>query len=498
MDKLVQLSDGQVIISNDGATILSKIKVLHPAAKMLVELSRSQDIRAGDGTTTVVVLAGALLEACAGLLDKGIHPTQIATSFLSAADCAASFLQDIGKPIDLSNRQILLDAVETCLSSKVVSQNSDVLAPTAVDSVLGLLRGTDLSTVNPLNVDLRDIRVVEQVGGTVDDSELIDGLVLTKGAAKSAGGPTTIQNAKIALIQYCLSAPKTDMDNNVVVSDYAAMDRILKQERKYILQQCKAIKASGCNVLLIQKSILRDAYNELSLHFLAKMNILVVTDIERTDVDFVCQTLGCQPIAHSDQMSAEKLGHAETVSDVWMEGGSNKVVKFTNVSKPTTASTELRPTMTVLLRGSNEFVLGEAARSLHDAQCVVRSLIQERFLIAGGGAAETEASLRLRAHALGLTGTDAYCFAAFADALEVIPYTLAENAGMKPIEVVTELRAKHKAGVKGAGINVKKGRVSDMYELNVVQPLLASTSAIRLATETVAMIMKIDDLIVVA
>jgi T-complex protein 1 subunit delta len=488
MDKLLQLP-GSVIISNDGATILSKMKVLHPAAKMLVELSQSQDIAAGDGTTSVVVLAGALLDSCATLLTKGIHPTQIATSFVRAGDVAAGFLTKIGKPVDLKDRESLLWAVETCLSSKVVAQNSDLLAPIAVDSVLSLLQDPD-DLAQSMHLDLRDIRLVEQVGGTVDDSELVQGLVLTKGSTKTAGGPSSCKEAKIALIQYCLSAPKTDMDNNVVVSDYAAMDRILREERKFILNQCKVIKKSGCNVVLIQKSILRDAYNELSLHFLAKMGIMVVTDIERTDVDFICRTLGCHPIAHADQFSPEKLGHAEHVRDVWMEGGSNKVVKFTGVPNP-------GKTVTVLLRGSNELVLSEAARSLHDAQCVVRSLVKERFLIAGGGAAEAEASLRLKEYANTLTGKAAYCFAAFADALEVIPYTLAENAGMKPIEVVTELRAQHAAGVKGAGINVKKGKVSDMYDLNVVQPLLVSTSAVRLATETVALIMKIDDLIVV-
>lgn len=486
MDKLIQLSDGQVLISNDGATILSKMNALHPAAKMLVELSQSQDIQAGDGTTTVVVLAGALLEACASLLSKGIHPTQIASSFIAAADKACEFLRDISKPVALSDRESLLQAVETCLSSKVVAENSDLLAPIAVDSVLGLLSDARDET----NVDLRDIRMVQQAGGTVDDTELVEGLVLTKGAAKSAGGPSSMKNAKIGLIQYCLSAPKTDMDNNVVVSDYAAMDRILREERKYILNQCKTIKKSGCNVLLIQKSILRDAYNELSLHFLAKMGILVVTDIERPEVDFICRTLGCQPIAHPDQFALDKLGQAESVADVWIEGGHNKVVKFTGVANP-------GRTMTVLLRGSNDFVLSEATRSLHDAQCVVRSLVKERFLIAGGGAPETEAALRLKEYAVTLTGKDAYCFAAFAEALETVPYTLAENAGMKPIDVVTELRAKHTAGVKGAGINVKKGIVSDMYELNVVQPLLVSTSAITLATETVSMIMKVDDLIVV-
>jgi T-complex protein 1 subunit delta len=487
MDKLLQLENGEILISNDGATILSKMKVIHPAAKMLVDLSQSQDIEAGDGTTTVVVLAGALLNTCSSLLAKGIHPMAIASSFLRAADKAVEFLEEISKPVHLGDRGALLSAVETCLSSKVVAQNSDLLAPIAVDSVLGIVDDIDAAS----NVDLRDIRLVSQKGGTVDDTELVKGLVLTKGATKTANGPTSMQNAKIALIQFCLSAPKTDMDNNVIVSDYAAMDRILREERKYILGQCKVIKKSGANVLLIQKSILRDAYNELSLHFLAKMGVLVVTDIDRGDIEFICRTLGCQPVAHADQMTADMLGAAESVSDVLMEGGSTKVVKFTGVQNP-------GKTMTVLLRGSNEFVLGEAERSLHDAQCVVRSFIKKRYMIAGGGAAETEASLRLQEYSQQLTGMDAYCFRAFADALEVIPYTLAENAGMKPIEVVTELRKQHADGIKGAGINVKKGKVSDMYELNVVQPLLVSTSAIQLATETVSMMMKIDDLVVVA
>eukprot|EP00527_Entomoneis_sp_CCMP2396_P009886 CAMPEP_0198138858 /NCGR_PEP_ID=MMETSP1443-20131203/2242_1 /TAXON_ID=186043 /ORGANISM="Entomoneis sp., Strain CCMP2396" /LENGTH=527 /DNA_ID=CAMNT_0043800801 /DNA_START=34 /DNA_END=1614 /DNA_ORIENTATION=+ len=486
MDKLLQLANKEVLISNDGATILSKMKVLHPAGKMLVELSQSQDISAGDGTTTVVVLAGALLEACDDLLNKGIHPTQIATSFLRAANYACEALQEASKPVDLTDRDSLLQAVETCLSSKVVAQNMDVFAPIAVDSVLALL-SEDLTDVN---VDLRDIRIVEQLGGTVEDSELIpDGLVIPKGsnrAASGSGAPATVPDAKILLIQYCLSAPKTDMDNNVVVQDYAAMDRILREERKYILNQCKIIKKTGCNVLLIQKSILRDAYNELSLHFLAKMGILVLTDIERTDVDFICRTVHCTPVAHPDQCTPQKLGHAEQVKDVWMEGGSNKVVKFTGVAKSLDTYKTNDKTVTVLLRGSSRVVLEEAHRSLHDAQCVVRSLVQQRYLIAGGGAPEARAAFCLQQQSVKMTGQDAYCWAAFAEALAVIPYTLAENAGMKPIQVVTDLRAQHAAGNMGAGINVKSGKVSDMYELNVVQPLKVSTSAIQLATETVA------------
>jgi len=486
MDKLMQLSDGEVLISNDGATILSKMQVLHPAAKMLVELSKSQDIEAGDGTTTVVVLAGAMLDACGSLLKKSIHPTAIASSFLKAADKANQILTEIARPIDLTDRDALLQSVETCLSSKVVAQNSDLFAPIAVDSVLGILE-SHAST----SVDLRDIKMVQQLGGTVEDTELVQGLVLHKGSIKSAGGPSQMPNAKIALIQYCLSAPKTDMDNNVVVSDYAAMDRILREERKHILNQCKVIKKAGVNVLLIQKSILRDAHNELSLHFLAKMGILVVTDIERSDVDFVCRTLSCTPIAHPDSFKPEKLGCADHVGDVVVDGSSHKVTKFTGVANP-------GKTMTVLLRGSNALVLAESTRSLHDAQCVVRSLIKQRFLMAGGGAPESEVALRLKEYADTLTGMDSYCIKAFAEALEVIPYTLAENAGMKPIDVVTELRKRHAEGQKGAGINVKTFEVSDMYELNVVQPLLVSTSAIQLATEAVAMILKVDDLIVVA
>jgi T-complex protein 1 subunit delta len=504
MDKLVIKPDGSTLISNDGATVLRQMNVLHPAAKMLVELSAAQDVAAGDGTTTVAVLAGALLDACSGLLRKGIHPRTIAASFLTASEVACTIIAQSPAtvPINLSDRDALLNAVTTCLSSKVVSENSDILAPIAVDSVLRLLTPEQLEnktaegvpsmvrSKHPL-VDLRDIRLVEQAGGTVDDTELVKGLVLTKGASKTAAGAISRQvNAKIAVLQYCLTAPKTDMDNTVVVSDYASMDRILREERKFILNQCKTIKKSGANVVLIQKSILRDAYNELSLHFLAKMNILVVTDVERTDIDFICRTLGCTPIAHPDQCTESKLGRAELVEDVWMEGGANKVVKFTGVANP-------GRTCTVLLRGSNDLVLRESSRSLHDAQCVVRSLVEQRALTAGGGAAEAEIALRLQEHALTLTGKDAYCFAAYAEAISVIPYTLAENAGMKPIAVVTELRAQHAAGHAAMGINVKKCIVSDMHELNVVQPLLVTTSAIRLATETVAMIMKIDDLIVV-
>lgn len=403
MDKMIQKGDGEVLITNDGATILSQLQVFHPTAQMLVQLSKSQDIEAGDGTTGICVIAGALLQACSELLSKGIHPTMIAEAFKLSAKKAQEILVSVAKPVDLADRESVLDAVNTCLSSKVVHNNADVLAPIAVDAVLGVI---DPATA--VNVDLNDVKIVKQVGGTMDDTELVRGLVLEKSAKGASGGPIKIENAKIALIQFCLSAPKTDMENNVVVSDYAAMDRILREERKYILNQCKKIKKWGCNVLLIQKSILRDAYNDLSLHFLAKLDIMVVTDIERNDVDFICRTLNVQPIAHIDHFSAEKMGSCALAQEVTIAGSSSKVVKFTDI-------VNMGPTITILMRGSNRMVLDEADRSIHDALCVVRSLVKKRFLIGGGGAPEAECALRLTQWAKTLPGVQSYCARAFAE-----------------------------------------------------------------------------------
>ncbi|XP_075554736.1 chaperonin containing TCP1 subunit 4 [Dermacentor variabilis] len=480
MDKMIQAANGDVTITNDGATILKQMQVLHPAAKMLVELSKAQDVEAGDGTTTVVVIAGSLLDAAAKLLLKGIHPTTISDSFQSAAVMAVEVLTGMAHPLDLADRESLLKSATTALNSKVVSQHASQLAPIAVDAVL--------KVVNPAkdtNVDLRDIKVTRMLGGTVEDMELVDGLVFTQKLAGS-GGPHRVEKAKIGLIQFCISPPKTDMDHQVIVSDYAAMDRVLREERTYILNIIKQIKKAGCNVLLVQKSILRDALSDLALHFLAKTKILVVKDIEREDIEFVCRSLGCRPIASLDHFTAEALGSAELVEEVTT--GSAKFVRVTGVANP-------GRTVSILVRGSNKLVLEEAERSLHDALCVVRCLVKRRALIAGGGAPEMEMSLRLGERARTLRGLEAHCVRAFAEALEVVPYTLAENAGLHPIATVTELRNRHAQGERDAGINVRKGSVTNILEENVVQPLLVSVSAITLAAETVRSILKIDDIV---
>lgn len=449
---------------------------------MLVEISKAQDIEAGDGTTSVVVMAGALLKAAQELLNKGIHAAAISDGFGVALTKAREIIDGMGTPISLDDRDILIQNAVTCLSSKVVSSNSDTLAPMAVDAVLKIIDKTDT------NVDLRNIRVSMKLGGTVDDSELIDGLCFTNNKVSHfAGGPQRIEQAKIGLIQFCLSAPKTDLENNVVVNDYTAMDRILKEERKYIVNLVKRIVATGCNVIMIQKSILRDAVNELAMHFLAKKGIMVIKDIDREEVDFICKTVNAVPIPHIDQFTNDKLGTADLVEEV-SAGSDKKIIKVTGCPSQ-------NKTVSILVRGSNQLVIEEAERSLHDALCVVRALVKKRSLVPGGAACEMEVSQKLQAHSRDIFGTDSYCVRHFGESLELLPYTLAENAGLDPITFVTELRNRHIQGHKFEGLNLKKGNIVNMLEQNVVQPSLVTESALTLATECVRMILKIDDIV---
>ncbi|THG99647.1 hypothetical protein EW026_g2743 [Hermanssonia centrifuga] len=472
MDKMIQTPKGEVIITNDGATILKSIQALHPAAKMLVDLSAAQDVEAGDGTTSVVVLAGSLLGAAEKMLQKGMHPTVIAESFLKASAKSVEYLEELSTPVDLKDKSALLRAATTSLNSKIVSQYSSTLAPIAVSAV------TRLVTPTSSNVDLRDIRIVKKVGGTIEDTELVDGVVLNQNVVNAAGGPTRMEKAKIGIIQFQLSAPKPDMDNTVIINDYRQMDKVIKEGRQYLLNICKKIKKANCNVLLIQKSILRDAVDDTSLTFLKRLGILVVKDVEREEIEFLSKSLVCKPIADIDAFSEDKLGYADLVEET--NENDVKVVRITGVRNR-------GRTVSILAMGSNNLVLEESERSLHDALCVVRCLVKKRALIAGGGAPEIHVSRLLSQYAQTLKGMEAYCFQAYADALEVIPTTLAENAGLNPIAIVTELRNRHALGERNAGINIRKGLISNILEEDVVQPLLVSTSAIELSTETYIM-----------
>ena len=489
MDKMIIEGKGEVVVTNDGATIMSKLDLTHPCSKMLVELSRAQDVEAGDGTTSVVVLCGSMLRACEELLRRGIHPTQIAEAFQQAALEAqniVSFTMTIPVAVHEGMTEALVHAAVTSLNSKVVSHSSALLAPMAVTAVQTVIKPN-------YDVDLRDIQVVKALGGTSDDSELLhDGMMFKQKISTSAGGPTQINEAKIALLQFQLSPPKTDMESTVIVSDYTQIDRVMKEERKYILGICKKIQAQGCNVILVQKSILRDALSQLSLDILAKMKIMVVKDIERGDISFICKSLGVLPVSHIDHLTEAKLGYAEVVRQENL--GNEKFIRVSGIKhRPDSGAYPTSKTASVLLRGGNTYMIAEAERSFHDALCVIRSIVKKNALVAGGAAAEVEIALRLAQKASEIGGILGYCMKAYARAFEIIPYTLAENAGLNPVEIVTELRHTHSQGKLTYGINVRKGTITDMQTENVVQPLLVTLSAIRLSTECACMILKIDD-----
>ncbi|CAK71887.1 unnamed protein product (macronuclear) [Paramecium tetraurelia] len=479
LDKMILDAKGQVLISNDGATILKQMDLVHPTPKIvfhsilqnLVEIYHAQDVEAGDGTTSVIVFAGALLKSCEMLLEKGIHPTTISEGFQYAQENALKALDELKKQVDLEDKQQLIERVQTALPSKVVSSNSEQLVPLAVDAVLRI--------VNPLksnNVELKDIIIVKKLGGTIDDTELVEGIVFSnQKASQTAEGPQKIENAKVALLQFYLSAPKTNVENSIAIKDYTEMDKILKDDRKYIIDLVKQIVASGANVLLIQKSILRDAVNDLSLHFIAKKGIMYVKDIEREDVEFISKTLCLVTVAHIDQLTPENQELLDLLK---------LMLRITGVPAQSKA-------LKILVRGSNQLDLDEADRSIHDALCVVKSLVKCRGLIPGGGTPEIHLSLKLTQKANTLAGARSM-------SLEVIPYTLAENAGLNPINVVTELRNRHLKSQISFNIIIQNNIVDDIITEQMVQPILVTRSALSLATECIRMILKIDDLVIPA
>lgn len=481
MDKMIKTKTGEIIVSNDGATILKHMAILHPAARMLVDVSGAQDVEAGDGTTSVAILTGSLLNGAEKLLNKGIHPTLISESYQRAADESREILLGMSHKIDLNDKETLIKAASTSLSSKIVSQHSSLLAPLAVDSVL------KVTNSQQNNVDLNNIRLIKKLGGTIDETELINGISLTQNVVKNAGGPIRMEKAKIGLIQFQISPPKPDMENNIIVNDYRQMDKILKEERAYLLNICKKIKKSKCNVLLIQKSILRDAVNDLALHFLSKLNIMVIKDVERDEIEFLSKSIGCKPIADVDSFTEDKLGSADLVEET--ESSGSKIVKISGIS-----SKSVSPTISVIIRGANQLVLDETERSLHDALCVIRCLVKEKALIAGGGAPEIEVARVLMKESQKLSGVEQFVYQEFAQALEVIPITLAENAGLNPINVVTDLKNRHENNEVNAGISVRRSGASNTYDEHILQPVLVTQSSITLASECVKSILRIDDI----
>ena len=475
MDKMLVDSFGDVTITNDGATILKEIDVQHPAAKMMVEVAKAQDDEVGDGTTTAVVIAGELLKKAEELLDQNIHPTIIVEGYRKAAEQAIKIINEISQETSIDDEDMLKKAAMTAMHSKVVSGSRDYLSDLVVKAVKSVAEQID----GKWKVDIDDIKVEKKQGGSLEDTKLINGIVLDKEVVHP-GMPKRVANAKIALIDAPLEIEKTEFDAKIHINSPEQMKAFLDEEQRMLKEMVEKIKETGANVVLCQKGI-----DDVAQHFLAKAGILAVRRVKKSDMEKLAKATGGKIVTSIDDLTPEHLGEAEIVEE--RKVADDKMVFVEGCKNPKAVS--------ILIRGGTEHIVDEAERALHDALCVVRNIIEEPKVVPGGGAPEVEIARRLKEYAETLGGREQLAVKAFAEALEVVPRTLAENGGLDPIDILVELRAKHEKGEWWAGINLTSGKVDDMRNLDIWEPANVKKQAIKSASEAAQMILRIDDVI---
>ncbi|RJS80924.1 thermosome subunit, partial [Candidatus Bathyarchaeota archaeon] len=475
MDKMLVDSFGDVTITSDGRTILDEMDIQHPAAKMMVEVSKTQDNEAGDGTTTAVVLAGELLSKAEELIGKNIHPTIIIDGYKKAAEKALEVLEKIAIPAGSETEEYLKKAAMTSMASKLVAEHREYLADLAVKAILAVAEKEN----EKYKVDVDDVKVEKKPGESLRDTKLIQGIVLDKEVVHS-GMPKRVENAKIALLDTPLEIEKTEFDAKINIESPEQMEAFLKQEEEMLRDMVEKIAAVGANVVLCQKGI-----DDMAQHFLARKGILAVRRIKKSDIEKLAKATGGKVITNMDDMTPEDLGYASLVEE--RKIGDDKMTFIEGCKHPRA--------VTILIRGGTERIVDEAERSLHDALCVVRDIVEEPKVLAGGGAPELEISKMLKRYAETLPGREQLAVRSFAEALEAVPVTLTENAGLDPIDILSELRARHEKGGTWAGIEVHSGKVQDMTEAGVFEPLAVKKQIIKSATEAASMILKIDDVI---
>lgn len=475
MDKMLVDGMGDVTITNDGATILKEIDVQHPAAKMLVEISKTTDSEVGDGTTSSVVFAGALLEEAEELIDKGVHPTIIVDGYSKAVEKAIEFLNEIAIKVKPGDKETLRQVAETSMQTKLVASESGELASMIVDAMLQI---ADRSG-STYKIDIDDLKVEKKPGGSTSDTRLIKGIVLDKEVVHS-GMPKRIENAKIALVNSPLEIEKTEFSAEIRISDPSQMKRFLEEENSMLSAMVQKLASASANVLVCQKGI-----DDSAQSFLAKDGILAVRRAKESDMTKLAKATGARIVTNLDDLSEKDLGRAQLVEERKIE--QDKWV-FVEGSKNPKAQT-------LLVRGGSQRVVDEAERSIHDAIMVVKDVLENPAIVAGGGSPEAELSTRVREYASKLGGREQLAVAKFANALESIPRALAENAGMDTIYALVDLRSKHGQGKKWFGINVRTGKVSDMLADGVLEPLAVKEQILRAATEATSMILRIDDVI---
>ncbi|HDD39712.1 MAG TPA: thermosome subunit [Nitrososphaeria archaeon] len=475
MDKMLVDSFGDVTITSDGATILKEMDVEHPVAKMLVEIAKAQDAEVGDGTTSVVVLAGELLARAEELIEKEVHPTIIIDGYKKAAKKALEIYDNIGIPVSPTDKEVLKKIAKTSMAAKIVSEDADYLAELTVDAVLRIAEQVN----GKWQVDLDNIKIEKKEGQSIRDTMIIEGVLLDKEVVHP-GMPRIVHDAKIALLDCPLEIEKTEFDAKLHIESPEQMKAFMEQEEQMLKEMVEKIAAAGANVVLCQKGI-----DDMAQHFLARKGILAVRRIKRSDVEKIAKATGARIVTRIDELSEKDLGRAKLVEE--RRVGEDKMVFIEECENP--------KSITILVRGGTKRLVDEAERSLKDALNVVKDVVVENKIVAGGGAPEVEVALGLRDFAKSLAGKEQLAVEKFAEALEVIPMQLAENAGLDPIEIIVSLRARHKKGEKWAGINVFEGKIDDMYKLEVLEPLLVKKQAIKAAVEAAAMILKIDDII---
>ena len=475
MDKMLVDSFGDVTITSDGRTILDEMDVQHPAAKMMVEVAKTQDNEAGDGTTTAVIIAGELLNKAEELIGKNIHPTIIIDGYKKASEKALEVLDEIAIKVGAKTQEYAKMAAMTSMASKLVAEHREYLAELAVKAILEVAEKEN----GKYKVDVDDVKVEKKPGESLRDTKLIQGIVLDKEVVHS-GMPKRVENAKIALLDASLEIEKTEFDAKINIESPEQMEAFLKQEEEMLKSMVEKLVAVGANVVLCQKGI-----DDMAQHFLARNGILAVRRIKKSDMEKLAKATGGKMITNIDDMSPADLGYASLVEE--RKIGDDKMTFIEGCKHPRA--------VTILIRGGTERIVDEAERSLHDALCVAKNVVEEPKIVAGGGAPELEVSKALKKHAETLPGREQLAVKSFAEALEAVPVTLTENAGLDPIDVLSELRVRHEKGEVWTGIEVLSGKVQDMAVAGVFEPLAVKKQIIKSATEAASMILKIDDVI---
>ncbi len=475
MDKMLVDSFGDVTITSDGRTILDEMDIQHPAAKMLVEVAKTQDNEAGDGTTTAVIIAGELLKRAEELIDKNVHPTIIIDGYKKASEKALETLEKIAIPVDLESQEYVKRAAITAMASKLVAEYKEYLAELAVKAMLEVAEKEDDS----YKADVDDVKVEKKTGESLGDTKLINGVVLDKEIVHS-GMPKRLEKAKIALLDTSLEIEKTEFDAKINIESPDQMEAFLREEETMLKDMVDKIVAAGANVVICQKGI-----DDLAQHFLARKGVLAVRRVKKSDMEKLAKATGGKMVTKLDDISSAELGYAALVEE--RKIGDDKMTFIEGCKHPRA--------VTILIRGGTERIVAEAERSLHDALCVIKDVIEEPKVVAGGGSPELEASRVLKKYAETLPGREQLAVKSFAEALEAVSVTLTENAGLDPIDILSELRARHEKGETWAGIEVQQGKVQDMSKIGVFEPITVKKQIIKSATEAASMILKIDDVI---